>query len=90
MVTIRRIYMIKPNLVSLGARIPSDLKKIVTDYCDRNGIKVQFFVAETLRERLKELREEQLDVQEAQKRIKDAEFIGEEDLKAYVKRRKKR
>ena len=52
--------MIKPRMVSLGARIPGDLKDKVSDYCDRKGIKMQFFVTEALREKLTDVEQYQM------------------------------
>jgi len=79
--------MIKSNLVNLGARVPSDLKKILTDYCERNGIKMQFFVSQAISEKLAEAREDQEDVQAASERLKDATFAEEKEMSEYLKKR---
>lgn len=80
--------MIKSQLVSLGARIPADLKKKLANYCDRNGIKLQFFVTQAIKEKLSESEEERIDLLMAQERLKDADFFDSGDMQKYLRERK--
>ena len=81
--------MIKAQLVALGARIPSDLKKKISAYCDRKGIKVQFFITEAIQEKLDEIEQDRLDSLLAQERLKNPQFTPKEDLRKYIQKRKK-
>ena len=81
--------MIKAQLVALGARIPSDLKKKVASYCDRNGIKLQFFIMEAIQSKLEELQQDTLDNAVAEERLKYPQFSTKEELSQYIAKRKK-
>ena len=81
--------MIKPRLVTLGARIPSELKRMVSDYCDRNGIKVQFFITEAIREKLDDLGQDALDNTIVDQRQKSPQFTPKNNLTKYIQSRKK-
>lgn len=81
--------MAQSSLVSLGARIPVDLKKHVDDYCDRHGIKMRFFVVEALKEKLMEIEQITAENHEVDARLKNAEFSGKETLAKYLAFRKK-
>lgn len=81
--------MIKASLVSLGARIPAQLKREISLYCDRHGIKLQFFVEEAIRQRLLELQQEKMDNAIVDERMKNPELSTMEEFKKYVEQRKK-
>ncbi len=80
--------MIKAQLVNLGARIPANLKRAVSDYCDRHGIKLQFFITEAIQEKLAEIDQEQLDNKIVDERLKNPQFTTKADLQKYIQRRK--
>jgi len=81
--------MIKPKEVLLGVKVPSDLKKNVSIYCDRNGVKIKYFVTQAIKEKLIEYIEDDMDNAEADKRLKNPKFTTEEHLKKYIQKRKK-
>lgn len=81
--------MIKARLVNIGVRIPSDLKEILSSYCDRNGVKLQFFITEAIRERLIELEEDKEDNRIADERLKNPQYSTKEEFLQYVEKRKK-
>lgn len=81
--------MIKAQLINFGARIPADLKKKVSAYCDRKGIKLQFFIMEAIQEKLSELEQDEFDNKIIDERLKRPQFTSESDLEKYVKSRKK-
>ncbi len=81
--------MIKARLVNIGVRIPSDLKEILSNYCDRNGVKLQFFITEAIRERLIELEEDKEDNRIADERLKDPQPSTKEEFLQYIEKRKK-
>ena len=80
--------MIKAQLVSLGARIPADLKRIVANYCDRNGIKLQFFITEAIREKLAEIHETELDNKIVDERMQNPQLMTKADFEKYIQKRK--
>ena len=82
--------MIKARLVNIGVRIPSDLKEFLSTYCDRNGIKLQFFITEAIRERLSELEEEKEDNRIVDERLKNPQYLAKSELLKYVENRKKK
>lgn len=82
--------MSETNLVSLGARIPVDLKKRVDDYCDQHGVKMRFFVVQALKEKLFEIQQMAHENDIVDERLKTAKFTSKEALAKYVAVRKKR
>ncbi len=80
--------MIKPREILLGVKVPSDLKEQVYTYCDRNGVKIKYFVAQALKDKLLEIAEDHYDNSIVTKRLEDAEFIGEEKMREYLRERK--
>ena len=82
--------MIKAQLVNLAARIPAELKRSVDEYCLRNGLKMQFFVTQALRDKLVDLQEDQQDIALAEERLTAPEFVGESGMNTYLKSRKKK
>ncbi len=81
--------MIKAQLVALGTRIPADLKKKIAAYCDRNGIKMQFFIMEAIQAKLEELQQDSLDNAVAEERLKYPQLSTKEELSQYIAKRKK-
>ena len=81
--------MIKSEMINLGARIPANLKKKISAYCDRNGIKLQFFIMEAIQEKLSEIEQDELDSKIVEERLKNPEFSSAADLGKYIKGRKK-
>jgi hypothetical protein len=77
------------DLVALGARIPSELKDSVMAYCDSHGIKLRFFVAQALAEKLIEEQETMRDNVIVDARLKSAQYAGTGDLAKYAAKRKK-
>jgi predicted DNA-binding protein len=81
--------MIKAQLVNLGARIPLELKKRISAYCDRKGVKMQFFITEAVREKLTEIEQDALDNKIVDERAKSPRFTSKQDLEKYIQERKK-
>jgi predicted DNA-binding protein len=71
----------------LGARIPADLKVILSKYCSSRGIKLNYFVTEAIQDKLFEMVEDSEDLKIAQARLKNADFVSLEELKKYLKKR---
>lgn len=71
----------------LGARIPADLKEILSKYCSSRGIKLNYFVTEAIRDKLLEMIEDNEDLKAAQERLKKADFVSLEELKKYLNKR---
>ena len=80
--------MIKARLVNIGARIPADLKNTISQHCDKHGMKMQFFVTQAIREKLMDLREDELDNAIVDDRLKNPKFTSMEDLQKYIRARK--
>ncbi|MBP9854514.1 MAG: hypothetical protein KBD53_06575 [Candidatus Omnitrophica bacterium] len=81
--------MIKSQMINLGARIPAELKKKISAYCDRNGVKLQFFIMEAIQEKLSEIEQDEMDNKVIDERLKNPEFSSTNDLGKYLKGRKK-
>jgi len=73
--------------VLLGTRVPFILKEKLTRYCHENGIKMNHFISEAIKERLQEVSEDAEDLRIARDRLKDAKFISQEQMRKYVKER---
>ena len=83
--------MISQNTqVLLGARVPSSLKEKLSRYCLFHGIKMNYFVAEAIKERLLEISEDREDLRSAQGRLKKAKFISQKEMSAYLTKRRVR
>lgn len=80
--------MSQSSLVSLGARIPLDLKKHVDEYCERHGIKMRFFVVQALKEKLMEVEQIAYENQEIDRRLITPQFTSEQDFKKYLASRR--
>ncbi len=81
--------MIKTRLVSLGARIPSSVKEQISSYCDRNGVKLQFFVTEAILEKLADMEHDEIDNKIVDERSVNPQFTTKSKLKEYLQKRKR-
>ena len=73
--------------VLLGTRVPSSLKERLCLYCLSHGIKMNYFVAEAIKERLLEISEDKEDLMSAQNRLKEAKFISRQEMGKYLTKR---
>lgn len=73
--------------ILLGARIPANLKKVLSKYCSSRGIKLNYFVTQAIRDKLLEAIEDSEDLKIAQERLKDADFVSLEEVKKYLNKR---
>ncbi len=81
--------MIKARMIPLGARIPADLKKKVSSYCDRKGVKLQFFITQAIAEKLSDIDEDEFDKKILEERLKNSQLTSIAQLSKYVKSREK-
>ncbi len=73
--------------VLLGTRVPLPLKERLSQYCLSHGIKMSYFVAEAIKERLLEISEDKEDLLTAQERLKEAKFISHKEIDRYLVKR---
>lgn len=73
--------------IFLGARIPVSLKEKLSKYCLTYGIKMNYFVAEAISEKLQEIAQERWDITVAKERLKDAKFVSQEGFNRYLLKR---
>jgi len=73
--------------VLLGTRVPLTLKERLSRYCLSHGVKMSYFVAEAIKERLLEISEDKEDLLIAQDRLKDAKFISGHEMGKYLTKR---
>jgi len=73
--------------VLLGARVPSGLKQKLSKFCADKGLRMNFFVAQAVEEKLQEMAQDQIDVKIAEKRLKSAHFITHDELEKYLHKR---
>jgi len=73
--------------VLLGARVPVRLKENLTKYCFSHGIKMNYLVAQAIREKLLELAEDTEDIAVSKDRLKHDEFISQAEMDGYFKKR---
>ena len=71
----------------LGARIPVDLKEVLSKYCSSRGIKLNFFVTQAIREKLMEAIEDYEDLKIAKERLKDGKFVSLDEVDKYLRKR---
>ena len=71
----------------IGARIPKRLKKKLDAFCQEHGLKMSHVVATALEDKLGELEEELDDRARARERLKDSEFVSQEEYEQYLKQR---
>ena len=81
--------MIMSKETLLGVKIPSKLKTRISDYCDRNGIKIKAFVAQAIEEKLLGIVEDMADNITLDQRLESPEFLDEKEMKKYLKKRQK-
>ncbi|MDP2927693.1 MAG: hypothetical protein Q8N80_02700 [Candidatus Omnitrophota bacterium] len=73
--------------VLLGTRVPLPLKERLSRYCLSHGVKMSYFVAEAIKERLLEISEDKEDLLTAQERLKEAKFISPKEIGRYLAKR---
>lgn len=73
--------------VPVGARIPKALKKKLDQFCDEHGLKMSHLVAAALEDKLGEMGEELTDRALVRDRLKDPDFVSQEDYDRYIRRR---
>ncbi len=73
--------------VLLGTRVPLPLKERLSRYCLSHGIKISYFVAEAIKERLLQISEDREDLLIVQDRLKDAKFISQQGMEKYLAKR---
>ena len=79
--------MIAQKQVLLGARVPGSLKQKLAKYCETKGVRMNFFVAQAIEEKLGEMAQDHLDIKIAQERLKSPQFVTHDELEAYLRRR---
>lgn len=75
------------NQVLLGARVPNGLKEKLSKFCAEKGLRMNFFVAQAIEEKLQEMEADQLDIRIAQERSTSAEFVTHKELESYLRKR---
>ncbi len=78
---------ISSNQVLLGARVPSGLKRKLSKFCADVGVRMNFFVAQAIEEKLEEMAQDQLDIKIVDKRLKSAQFVTHAQLESYLLKR---
>lgn len=73
--------------VLIGVRVPNELKETLSQYCLSHGIKMNYFVAEAIKEKLLEVIEDNHDMAIAKRRLSDAEFVSAEEFNKYLLKR---
>ena len=73
--------------VLLGARVPLPLKERLSRYCLSHGVKMSYFVAEAIKERLLEISEDNEDLLTAEERLKEGKFISQQEMGKYLAKR---
>jgi hypothetical protein len=71
----------------IGTRIPVTLKEKLSKYCLSNGIKINYFVTQAIKERLQEISEDNQDIATGEERLKNPEFISQKEFNAYLSKR---
>lgn len=74
--------------ILIGARVPVSIKEKLTKYCLGNGVKINYFVTQAIKEKLEELGEDNKDIAVVKERFKNPEFISKRDFNAYLHKRK--
>ena len=73
--------------VLLGARVPAPLKEDLARYCLNHGIKMNYFVAQAIREKLLETAEDAEDLAIAKERLKDTSYVSQSEMDKYLRKR---
>lgn len=63
--------------VLISTRIPVNLKGSLSKYCVSHGLKISYFITETIKEKLLEISEDNKDIDVANERLKNIEFISQ-------------
>jgi hypothetical protein len=74
--------------ILIGARVPVSVKEKLSKYCLDHGTKMNYFIAQAIKEKLEEIKEDNRDVAIAEGRLKNPEFISQADFNKYLSRRK--
>ena len=74
--------------ILIGARVPVTLKQKLSKYCVTNGVKINYFVAQAIKEKLEDIKEDNHDIAIAEGRLKNPEFISQSGLSKHLSRRK--
>ncbi len=74
--------------ILIGARIPVSIKEKLSKYCLDHGVKINYFVTQAIKEKLKEVSEDNQDIAIADQRLKNPEFISQSDFNKHLSRRK--
>lgn len=73
--------------VLFASRIPVELKKRLTRFCAEHGVKMNFFVSRAIQERLERQAEDEADVKMIQYRQKNAQYVEQNQMEAFLKKR---
>lgn len=73
--------------VFFGTRIPMDLKKKVSHFCQSHGIKINYLITQAIQEKLGHLAEDEADIALAKERLALADFVSQEEMDAYFHKR---
>ena len=71
----------------IGVRVPSRLQKTLSEYCLSHGVKINYFVAEAIKEKLDEILEERIDREMLEERLRNPQFISSEEFEKYLRKR---
>jgi len=74
--------------ILIGARVPVSLKEKLSKYCATNGVKINYFVTQAIKEKLEEIAEDNHDIAVAEERLRNPEFISQKDFNACLSKRK--
>ncbi len=80
------MYKVKEQVL-LGTRVPANLKNRLSVYCLSHGIKMSYFVAEAIQEKLQEMAEDKRDLALAKERLKSANYISANEFHNYLGKR---
>jgi hypothetical protein len=71
-----------------GTTIPTKLRDRMTRFCRSRGMKLTYFVAETLKTKLDQLAEDAADAAVVEERRKNAEYVPMTSFDAYLAKAK--
>jgi len=73
--------------VLLGTRVPAQIKEKLSHYCASHGVKINFFVALAIKEKLEQIDEDLRDVASAKERMKNAAYLDQNAMDEYLGKR---
>ena len=73
--------------VLIGARIPVSLKERLSKFCLAYGIKMNYFIADAIKERLLDIALDNKDLGIARRRLRDAKFLSQTEFDSYLLKR---